>query len=199
MATREQRAKKEAKRQRRFERREVRWEQDQRKRFRRRLRNVGIGIAAIAAIGVLGFGLWFISRDTRPGESVSVAGAADHSGQPAGGYSTFPPTSGPHTGSVPDWGEQDALQEVLQVHGLEHGGVLVQYNCPTACGDLVQQLRSITSRFRSKVILAPYSNMDTLIGLTSWGKILLLDEFDREMISEFVDKNRNHAPESNQP
>jgi hypothetical protein len=78
---------------------------------------------------------------------------------------------------------------------LEHGGVLVQYNCSTACGELRQLLRSITSGYNSKVILAPYPGMSSRIALTSWGKIDLLDEFDRERIEEFVKKNRDHAPE----
>jgi hypothetical protein len=38
--------------------------------------------------------------------------------------------------------------------------------------------------------------MSSRIALTSWGKIDLLDEFDRERIEEFVKKNRNFAPES---
>ncbi len=199
MTTREQREKKEAKRQRRFERREQRWEEEDRQRFRARLRQIGIGVAVIAAIALAVVGFLFINRDTRPGESVSTYGSADHSGAPSGGYSTNPPTSGPHTTDVPDWGEQRELSDVLQIHGLEHGGVIVQYNCPSACTDLVARLNSLTSGYRSKVILAPNSRIDSLIALTSWGKILLLDEFDRDVIAEYVDKNRNHAPESNQP
>jgi hypothetical protein len=155
----------------------------------------GLGLVGLLAIGVLGFGYWLAFLQPRPGESVSTSGADDHSGVPAGGYSTSPPTSGPHSPQAPDWGEQRQLPEILQVHALEHGGVLVQYNCPTACPGLVQQLRFITSDYDSKVILAPYSKMESRIALTSWGKIDLLDEFDQDRIEEFVKKNRNHAPE----
>ena len=102
----------------------------------------------------------------------------------------------PHAPQTPNGGEQGQVPEILQVHGLEHGGVLVQYNCPNGCPTLVRQLRSITERYDTKVILAPYTNMDSLIALTSWGKIDLLDEFEEERIEEFVDKNRNHAPEN---
>lgn len=196
MPTREQREKKEAKRLRRMERREVRGRQEDRERFRRRLRMGGYGIVALVVIGVLAVGYWFVALQPRPGESVSTSGAGVHTGTPEEGYSTSPPTSGPHSSEVPAWGEQDQLPEPLQVHGLEHGGVLVQYNCPTPCIALVEQLRSITRGYNSKVILAPYPNMSSRIALTSWGKIDLLDEFDRERIEEFVDKNRNHAPEN---
>ncbi len=196
MPTREQREKKEAKRLRRMERREERWHQEERERFRRNIRMAGMGVLGLIGVAVLAFGFWSVYLQPRPGESVSTSGASDHSGVPRDGYSTTPPTSGSHSPQVPNWGEQREVSEILQVHALEHGGVLVQYNCPTACRDLVQQLRSITRNYSSKVILAPYSRMSSKIALTSWGKIDLLDEFDQERIEEFVKKNRNRAPES---
>ncbi len=196
MTSREQRQKQQAKRQRRMERREERFQDEQKERTRRRFRTAGIGLLAIVVAVALGFGYWFAFLQPRPGTSVSTSGDSDHSGVPAAGYSTSPPTSGPHSPNVPDWGEQDEVAEILQVHALEHGGVLVQYNCPSACPGLVANLRSITRDYDSKVILAPYSRMETRIALTSWGKIDLLEEFDRGRIEEFVKKNRNHAPES---
>ena len=179
-----------------MERREVRSQEEQRLRVRRRIRIAGFAALGLVVIGVLAVGFWFAVLQPRPGESVSASGGGDHSGVPRGGYSTSPPTSGPHSPQTPNWGEQGQVPEILQVHGLEHGGVLVQYNCPNGCPTLVRQLRSITERYDTKVILAPYTNMDSLIALTSWGKIDLLDEFEEERIEEFVDKNRNHAPEN---
>ncbi len=196
MTSREQREKKEAKRERRLQRREERWHQEERERFRRRIRMAGIGVLGLIGAAVIAFGFWFAYLQPRPGESVSTSGAGNHSGVPRDGYSTSPPTSGSHSPQVPNWGEQSEISEILQVHALEHGGVLVQYNCPTACRDLVEQLRSITRGYDSRVILAPYSRMSSRIALTSWGKIDFLDEFDRERIEEFVEKNRNRAPES---
>lgn len=197
--TQGQREKLEARRQRRLERREERSRQEGRDRFRGRIRSTGIGAAVLAGVGVMVLLFLFVFNESRPGESVSASGAGDHSGSPANGYSTSPPTSGPHLAQAPSWGEQGALSEPLQVHALEHGGVLVQYNCPTPCSDLVRNLRAVTSRYGAKVILAPYSRMDSRIALTSWGKIDLLDVFEFERIREFVEKNRNHAPESNRP
>ena len=196
MPTREQREKKEAKRLRRLQRREERGLQEERERFRRRIRMAGMGVLGLISVAVIAVGFWFVYLQPRPGESVSTSGAFVHTGVPSGGYSTTPPTSGSHLAEVPSWGEQREVSEVRQVHALEHGGVLVQYNCLTSCQDLVQQLRSITRNYSSKVILAPYSSMSSRIALTSWGKIDLLDEFDLERIEEFVKKNRNHAPEN---
>ncbi len=198
MPTKEQREKKEAKRLRRMERRAVRDVQDERDRGRQRLRRVGYGLAGLAAVAALAAVIWFVYLQPLPGEGVSTSGAGNHSGAPAGGYSTSPPTSGPHLPQAPSWGEQRELSEALQVHALEHGGVLVQYNCSTPCLELVRNLRSITSERDQGVILAPYSGMNSRIALTSWGRIDLLDEFDEDRVREFVSKNRGHAPEGNQ-
>ncbi len=196
MPTREQREKQEAKRQRRLERRAERDRQSEQDRRRQRLRLAVRGLAGLAIIAVLAFGYWFAFLQPRPGESVSTYGAGDHSGFPEGGYSTSPPTSGPHSPQAPPWGEQNGLSEQSQVHALEHGGVLVQYNCPTGCSELVRNLTIITRGYDRAVILAPYTNMDARIALTSWGKIDLFDEFDLERIEEFINKNRGHAPEA---
>ena len=196
MPTKAQREKQEAKRQRRMERREQRSIEDQRLRARRRFRLAGIGVAGLVVVGLLVGGFWLVFLQPRPGESVGTSGSGIHSGAPSGGYSTSPPTSGSHLGSVADWGEyNDEVEEVLQVHAMEHGAVLVQYNCPSGCGELVGNLSLLVNDYSAKVILAPYANMDSLIALTAWGKIDLLDEFEDGRIREFVDKNRNHGPE----
>ncbi len=155
----------------------------------------GYGVAGLAVIAVLAFGYWLAYLQPRPGESVSTSGSGVHTGAPPGGYSTSPPTSGPHAPQAPPWGEQNALSEPSQVHALEHGGVLVQYNCSAGCAQLIRNLELITREYDRGVILAPYSNMTALIALTSWGQIDLLDEFDQERIEKFVSKNRGHAPE----
>ena len=195
MPTREQREKQEAKRQRRFERRAERERVEQRDRGRRRLRMAGYGLVGLVVVAALAVGYWFAFLQPRPGDSVSTSGAGDHSGRPEGGYSTTPPTSGPHSPQAPPWGAQDALSEELQVHALEHGGVLVQYNCSPRCPQVVSSLRIITSGYDKGVILAPNTSMDARIALTSWGKIDLLEEFDRDRVKEFVSKNRGHGPE----
>jgi hypothetical protein len=146
---------------------------------------------------VVGFGGYtFVLNPSRPGESVSTYGYNDHSGPPSEGYSTNPPTSGPHFSGWPSWGIHDEpISLPFQVHALEHGGVLVQYNCPQGCPQEVNFLSSVTQGYSSQVILAPYQDMDSLIALTAWGKIELLDSFDLERIENFVKKNRGHGPE----
>ena len=66
-------------------------------------------------------------------------------------YNTRPPTSGPHLPSIARWGlHTQPIPHELQVHNLEDGGVLVQYNCRD-CAALIATLEAIVSRCSDKV------------------------------------------------
>src|SRR6184192_4136745 len=61
-------------------------------------------------------------------------------------YNSDPPTSGPHLPYIAPWGVHTRpIPQPLQVHNLEDGGVLVQYNCD--CPELVERLRAIVRRY----------------------------------------------------
>jgi len=109
-------------------------------------------------------------------------------GDPHAPYNSDPPTSGPHLPYLAPWGiHTEPIPKELQVHNLEDGGVLVQYNCPQSCPDLVGKLRAIVARYERDVILAPYPGMDKRIALTAWTRIDKFDEFDEKRIVRFVD------------
>jgi hypothetical protein len=76
----------------------------------------------------------------------------------------------------------------LQVHNLEDGGVVVQYNCD--CPDLVAQLRDIVGKYDRQVLLAPYPSMRSKIALTAWTRIDTMDEFDAKRITRFIEAYR---------
>ncbi len=113
-------------------------------------------------------------------------------------YNSRPPTSGPHLDSLAHWGiHSQPIADELQVHNLEDGGVLVQYNCRD-CDALIRMLEAIVSRYPDKVILAPYSTMDGRIALTAWGRIDTLQDFDEQRIVRFIEAYRgidHHVPE----
>ena len=100
-------------------------------------------------------------------------------------YNSDPPTSGPHLPYIAPWGVHTRpIPQPLQVHNLEDGGVLVQYNCD--CPELVEKLRAIVQRYTHYVILAPYPTMKSRIALTAWTRIDAFDEFDEKRIVRFV-------------
>ena len=57
-------------------------------------------------------------------------------------YNSDPPTSGPHLPYIAPWGiHTRPIERELQVHNLEDGGVVVQYNCE--CPEIVAKLKMI--------------------------------------------------------
>ena len=165
-----------------------------RKRTKRRLR----WAASAAALLVVFWGVYLWAGD-RPGQWVASLGNA-HLGAPDEKhvpYNSDPPTSGPHMPYIAPWGVHAApIAKELQVHNLEEGGVLVQYNCPEACPDLVAGLKSIVLRYGTQVILAPYSGMDAKIALTAWTRIDKLDQLDEKRVVRFIEAYRgvDHHP-----
>jgi hypothetical protein len=180
-----------------------RHESTQRNRSRRRARVTLI--ASLVAIA-LALGGWYAWRETnRSGRSVESMGRAHvPQGVPDPRYNSSPPTSGPHAGTT-GWGEHfSEIPHVNQVHNLEHGGVLVQYNCEhdtlrARCDQVRQELRAIVREARdqidSKIILAPYAGMDQPIALTAWTRVQYFAVPNREAILAFVRSNINRAPE----
>jgi hypothetical protein len=101
-------------------------------------------------------------------------------------YNSDPPTSGPHLPYIAPWGVHTRpIVRELQVHNLEDGGVLVQYNCE--CPDLVARLKAIVQRYDRHVILAPYPGMKPRIALTAWTRLDTLEELDEARVKRFVE------------
>ncbi len=76
-------------------------------------------------------------------------------------YNSNPPSSGPHCPAWPQWGVYGkAVPRCNYVHGLEHGAVVVAYNCPGGCPELVDDLKKAVAGFRepcspARVVLTP--------------------------------------------
>jgi len=138
--------------------------------------------------------------DTRPGEAVPSLG--NHHvrslDEPHVPYNSKPPTSGPHLGNVARWGVYDQpIPNELQVHNLEDGGVMIQYDCKQ-CEDVIQKLEKIAkdyykqaevethSRYKH-IIVAPYSGIGAQIALTAWERIEKMDALDEARVKRFVE------------
>lgn len=143
----------------------------------------------ILALGYAGY--WAYARITKPviWQEVPSLGNAHvaNPSTPHVPYNSDPPTSGPHTPYLAKWGIHDQpVPKEEQVHNLEDGGVVVQYNCPEGCPDLVEKLKAIVRRYDT-VILAPYPGMDARIALTAWQRLEKFDDFDEGRIIRFID------------
>ena len=121
-------------------------------------------------------------------------------------YNTTPPNSGPHwntPGLGPiNWGVYTTQQRNEGVvHNLEHGGVLVAYD-PSVGQDVIDQLKAIYASWprdpqfnEKKIIIEPYSGMDTKIAVTAWGWIAKFDTFDKARIQGFILAHIEQGPE----
>jgi len=148
-----------------------------------------VGALLVAGAGYLAYGKW---SEGFPGEFVKSLGNRHIPEAEVGliTYNSDPPTSGPHLPNIASWGvSQEPITKELQVHNLEDGGVMVQYNCPATnpeCKTLVQKLAGIVRRY-DQVILAPYPGMKEKIALTAWSRIDKFNDFDEKRIVRFIE------------
>ena len=167
-----------------------------------------IGLGILASII---FGAWNLLRP-RPGQSVALQ-ARTHIqvGDTHEPYNTNPPTSGPHAGLVQADFYDVAPPDENLVHNLEHGYVIIWYDCATLdlaqCQTLKTEIKAVMSRARpvviasniKKLVAVPRSKMDTPIALTSWGRIDTLPAYDEKEMMDFINSFREQAPEAGGP
>jgi hypothetical protein len=180
------------------------------RRFRRRIvRSIlivfgGMGGLAIVLALVLPSSLGQIGGDTASSEAgIQVATQGSEvieAGEEHLPYNTTPPTSGWYY-EIPleniSWGAlQEPVENEVQVAYLERGGVMVQYNCPDDCPDLLPQLERVVNTYPQGVILAPYPDTDSTIALTAWGWIDTFEAFDEVRIEQFIQGHLDQGPES---
>jgi hypothetical protein len=158
---------------------------------RRKVWLIGGGVAVVAAL-VVGYFAYRAAADL-PGVSMPDQGN-EHiqiETDPHVAYNSDPPTSGPHMPYIAPWGiHTEPVSKELQVHNLEDGGVVVQYNCRSGCPELVDKLKAVAGRYPEQVILAPYPGMKTRIALTAWTRIDAFDDFDESRIGRFIEAYR---------
>ena len=167
-------------------RREAQREVKRKKQQRQRWIAGVIGVAVVVLIGAL---VVKAILTPKPGQAVANMGNAHITETQIGTsvYNTTPPTSGPHLGNLASWGiHSQPIPNEQQIHNLEDGGVIVQYNCPDGCEDLVAQLAAIVKKHQEQVVLAPYPGMDSRIAVTAWTRIDKFDNFDQQRIERFI-------------
>ena len=145
-----------------------------------------------------------IAPDQGPGKAVADEGY-DHvsAGTPIT-YAHRPPASGPH---YPTWLRSGLYAEPHEtgywVHSLEHGYVVVLYNCSSDCPDLQGQLQQFyeaapksASFGYQKLVILPYSDMDHKLAAVAWDRIDELDQFDAGRLLAFYEAYADRGPEN---
>ncbi len=123
-------------------------------------------------------------------------------------YSSDPPTSGFHQEVFTNaFVSQTPIARYIQVHLLEHGNVLLQYNC--ICPATVDALTRIAGEFDNRllppgtltpsvadvqnaeeqglaVVVAPYPGMKSAIAVTAWTRLGAMNTVDEAKIVSFI-------------
>ena len=121
-------------------------------------------------------------------------------------YAANPPASGPHWPSPALRGFYEApLDEEFWVHNLEHGYIVVLFDCNGPCDPaLLDQLRALPGILPDsqtfgyeKVVITPYDCLPSpaLLTLVAWDVQLHLDHYDEAVILDFYNRYLDHGPE----
>jgi hypothetical protein len=150
------------------------------------------------------------SGSTLPGIKIADEGTASHiDPSTSWNYKFYPPTSGPHyaapNGPAP-WQLDTAMREGTFVHNMEHGGIVILYNCASGsdCTTLRNQLDNYVQNLvpaepqfaKYKMVMSPYARgMTHKIALVAWHYIEWLDGYDQNAITQFYEAHVDKGPE----
>jgi len=124
-------------------------------------------------------------------------------------YGTKPPSSGNHYDA---WAAfmvyANVVPEGYWVHDLEHGAVVLSYNCEDGCGADVsaasEMLKALppdplclaTATVPRRVVMTPDPNLDVPFAASAWGYTLRANCFDADAFRSFIDRHYGLGPEN---
>ena len=133
------------------------------------------------------------AANTQAGAASAQASVANTETQAAPSEPNPPAQAAAPAAPPVPWGvHADALPAEMYAANLAQGGVIISYNCPDGCPDLVTQLSDVVNELRGdevKVILMPNPDIDTQISLASATISQPLDAYDEAQIREFIQAN----------
>ena len=175
----------------------------------------------VAVLGVLAFGAmlgYLVYQQSRPvphpGRDIPIQGRTHIAvGQPHDPYNSEPPSSGPHYDTPAQAGFYDrAPADEYLIHSMEHGYVIIWYNCDQykdgTCDQLKAKVKDAmgaagvsTVTGTLKLIGVPRAGQKTEIALSAWGHIDIPEGFSKQGILDFIRGYRDgsNAPEPGLP
>lgn len=118
-------------------------------------------------------------------------------------YDHYPPSSGLHYGTILNWGYyNEEVPPELWVHSLEHGGIVILYNCPEGCSEtedlfwnLIESAPPEDVFNEVKILVSPNSEIETKVVALAWGIQLDLAEADHDILLDYYNRHVNQGPE----
>ena len=106
------------------------------------------------------------------------------------------PAGGPHYPAPLRQGIYDEpVADGNAIHALEHGMVWISYQPDEVSEADLDVLRNVASDFARDAILSPRVENASPIIVVSWGRRIIMDAVDEQLIRDFVTTNRNRSPE----
>lgn len=123
-------------------------------------------------------------------------------------YQANPPASGPHWSRVgvapvePGFYEEPVRPEQW-IHNLEHGYVVVLYDCGGPCGqERLDELRNLLAAAppseifgQVKLVIAPYAGLPFPIAAIAWDVVMHFDGYDEQGLLAFYGRHVDRGPE----
>jgi hypothetical protein len=118
-------------------------------------------------------------------------------------YGSKPPSSGTHYPSWPVFRVYDKpVPWGFLMHGMEHGVVVIAYNCADGCPTQVAAIKELVESVPKKscgrppVIVTPDPTLDVPFAAAAWGHTLRATCFERQPFAAFIIDHANRAPEN---
>lgn len=124
-------------------------------------------------------------------------------------YGTKPPSSGNH---YDVWAAYKVYSNPIPpgfwVHDLEHGAVVLTYNCPGGCDADIAAAQAMlnslppdavclsTAGVPRRIIMTPFPSLDVPFAASAWGFTLRANCFDTDVFRSFIDRHYGAGPES---
>lgn len=163
------------------------------------------GALAVLVVARLGYAGWQLSKPKLGVPVPEMAAKHIQTGEQHAPYNSDPPASGPHYTQPAQAGFYDeALPDEQLMHNLEHGYVVIWYNCSgteeTACAAFKTQISNVMDQAGSiKLIAVPRLSLPGSIAATTWGRLYQPDAFNPDELLAFIKTFRNKAPEPDAP
>jgi Protein of unknown function (DUF3105) len=164
-----------------------------------------IGLVAVIALGIIGFGVFSVVRGSRGWEEkvADIKGVVDYRAQKNAAidardhkdgtltYVTSPPVGGAHN-ATPQNCNGDVYDAPIAnehaVHSLEHGAVWITYKQGLAA----DQVDALKKKVEGKdyTFISPYAGLDKNVSVQVWGYQLKTDDVNDSRIDEFIKDTR---------
>lgn len=155
----------------------------------------------LAILFILGGGTWLVSKqDERlktplKGQEISVESSNHVPDGTEIQYNSNPPAAGSHYATTAHSGIYETPPpDGNLVHSLEHGAVILWYK-PDLPKEDIEKLKNIFNGESGKSIMVSRSSLDVPVAVSSWGRVLKLQTIDEKQIKDFLETNRDRAPE----